>query len=194
VFRPRSVRLRDGRVAVIRRAVARDARAVLAHANAVGRERIYTMTERLRLTERQEWAVFRAADGRAGIYLVATIDGTVCGTATFTRGRVPKMWHVVTLGIALGRTARGVGLGTAMMHAGTDWARSVGVRKMTLGVFATNTRALRLYRGLGYRVEGRLRHQAVVAGRPVDELLMALWLRPFPAAHAGRARPARRPR
>ena len=81
-----------------------------------------------------------------------------------------------------------------MMRAGTDWARSVGARKMTLGVFATNARAIRLYRRLGFRVEGRLRDQAVVEGRPVDELLMALWLRPFPAAHAGRARPTRRPR
>jgi len=181
-------------VAVIRRAVAPDARAVLAHANAVGRERIYTLTERLRLTERQEWAVFRAADGRAGIYLVATIDGAVCGTATFTRGRRPKMCHVVTLGVALGRTARGVGLGTAMMRAGTDWARSVGARKMTLGVFATNARAIRLYRRLGFRVEGRLRDQAVVEGRPVDELLMARWLRPFRGSPSARPGSARRTR
>jgi hypothetical protein len=45
VFRPRSLVLRDGRKARIRRAEARDASAVLAHMSEVAAEGIYLMTE-----------------------------------------------------------------------------------------------------------------------------------------------------
>jgi RimJ/RimL family protein N-acetyltransferase len=62
------------------------------------------------------------------------------------------------------------------MDAGLAWVRTSGVRKLTLGVFATNEVALRLYRRLGFPEEGRLRGQVILDGVPVDEILMALWL------------------
>jgi ribosomal protein S18 acetylase RimI-like enzyme len=87
-----------------------------------------------------------------------------------------KNAHTAQLGVAVRKDARGLGLGTALMKAGIGWARSVGVRKLTLGVFASNDRAVRLYRGLGFVEEGRLRGQVILGGVPVDELLMALWV------------------
>ncbi len=182
MFRQRSVTLRDGRRALIRRAEAHDARAVLDHVNAVAAEGIYLMTERLDLTPKEERAVFRRADGVSMLYLVAVVDGRIVGTATFARGRPSKSRHTASLGLALRRDTRGVGLGTAMMEAGTAWARSAGVRKLTLGVFATNRPALRLYRRLGLLPEGRLRGQVVLRGRFVDEILMARWLGQPPVA------------
>ncbi len=173
VFRPRRVPLSDGRVALIRRARGPDAREVIAHVNAVGAEGIYLMTERLALTPAQERAVFRRADGKVELYLVAVVAGTIAGTANFARGSQTKNRHVANLGVALRKDVRGLGLGTAMMEAGMGWARSVGVRKLTLGVFATNRPARRLYRRLGFTVEGRLRNQVVLRGASVDEILMA---------------------
>jgi len=63
-----------------------------------------------------------------------------------------------------------------MLQTMIAWARSVGIRKLTLGVFASNTPAVALYRKLGFAQEGRSRGQVILRGRPVDELLMALWL------------------
>ncbi len=62
------------------------------------------------------------------------------------------------------------------MRAGIEWARDVGVRRLKLGVFETNERALALYRKLGFVEEGRLKGEVVLDGKPVDEILMALTL------------------
>jgi RimJ/RimL family protein N-acetyltransferase len=170
------VALKDGRTALIRRAKPEDAAAVIAHVNAIGAEGIYIMTEKLRLTRTEERAVFRKADGKSGLFLVAVIDGEIAGSADVARGRQSKNQHTASLGIALRKDARGVGLGLAMMQAMITWARSVRIRKLTLGVFANNIPAVALYRKLGFALEGRLKGQVILRKAPVDELLMALWL------------------
>ena len=177
VFRPREVALKDGRTAVIRRAKPQDAEAVIAHVNAIGAEGIHIMTEQLDLSPKEERAVFRKADAKSGLYIVAVIAGEIVATADITRGRHSKNRHTAELGIALRKDARGAGLGTAMMQTMIEWARSIGVQKILLGVFASNKPALALYRRLGFIQEGRLRGQVKLRGKPVDELLMALWLR-----------------
>jgi RimJ/RimL family protein N-acetyltransferase len=176
VFKPSRVALKDGRTATIRRAAPRDAGGVIAHVNAIGAEGIYIHTERLRLSLNEERAVFRKADGKSSLYIVAVIGGTIVGTADIKRGGLSKNRHTANLGIALRKDARGVGLGLAMMQVMIRWAQSVGVRKLTLAVFASNTRAIGLYRGLGFTQEGRLRKQVILRGKAVDELLMARWL------------------
>lgn len=178
MFRPRTVTLRDGRRALIRRATPRDAEGIIAHVNAIGAERVFIMTETLRYSPREERALLRKwnADRDSELFLVAVGGRTVIGTANFSRGRPSKIRHTANLGVALHKDWRGVGLGRAMMLAGIDWARSVGIRKLTLAVFAGNRRALALYRNLGFVREGRLRGQVILQGRPVDEVLMALWI------------------
>jgi len=176
VFRSTRVRLGDGRIALIRRARPRDAKAVISHVNAVGAERVYLMTERLNVTLKEEKAILRRADGESRLYLVAIVDGKIGGTADFSRGRQSNNRHVASCGIALRRDVRGLGLGKAMMRAGLSWARSVGIRKVTLGVFATNRNARALYRTLGFVREGQLRGQVMLDRKPVDELLLAVWL------------------
>jgi len=179
VFRRRVVTLKDRRTAVIRRARAEDAEEVIAHVNAVGAERVHIMTEVLVKTPKEERALFRRTVGGAGLYLVAVIDGEIVGSSDISRGRQLKNRHTASLGIALRKDARGVGLGLAMMESMIGWARSVGIRKLTLGVFASNTPARALYRRLGFTREGRLKGQVVLRKEPVDELLLALWLRPL---------------
>ncbi|MDE2046596.1 MAG: GNAT family N-acetyltransferase, partial [Thermoplasmata archaeon] len=51
-----------------------------------------------------------------------------------------------------------------------------GIRKLKLRVFATNQRAQKLYRALGFVEEARLRGEVIIEGRVVDDVLMALWL------------------
>lgn len=55
--------------------------------------------------------------------------------------------------IAVIETAEGLGVGSALMRAAEDWARSLGYAKLTLNVFEGNSRARRVYEHFGYRVE-----------------------------------------
>jgi GNAT superfamily N-acetyltransferase len=55
--------------------------------------------------------------------------------------------------IAVTERAEGQGVGAALMLAAEEWARARGYAKLTLNVFAGNTRARDVYERFGYRVE-----------------------------------------
>ena len=59
--------------------------------------------------------------------------------------------HVSDLAVADGADGRGVG--RALMTAGEAWARAQGYTRLTLNVFATNTRARKFYAHLGFGEE-----------------------------------------
>jgi len=176
MFRPQRVKLKDGRAALLRRPRPADAHALIATINAIGAEKVLIMTERLGMTVAQERRFLRSIDPRKVLYLVAEVGGRVVGSADFARGRFSKDAHTVHLGIAIRKEYRGLGIGKAMMEAGIGWARSLGVRKLTLAVFETNEAAIALYRQLGFAEEARLKGQVILRGQPVDEVLMARWL------------------
>jgi RimJ/RimL family protein N-acetyltransferase len=64
---------------------------------------------------------------------------------------------VAELGMMVESTWRGKGVGSALLHAGIDWARSVGAHKVALQHWPTNERATALYEKFGFVEEGRLR-------------------------------------
>jgi [ribosomal protein S5]-alanine N-acetyltransferase len=51
---------------------------------------------------------------------------------------------------------------------------TLNLRRLWLSCYATNDRALRLYRRLGFEVEGRLREHAFIEGQYVDELQLGM--------------------
>jgi len=179
---PRSVRLRDGRAATIRPARPEDAEAWIRNTNAIGAEGIYLMLDRLNRTLEQVRVQFRDANPSSELWLVAEIDGTVVAGANWARGSSAKNAHTASLGVAVRSEYRHLGLGRALMEEGIAWARSVGISKLKLGVFSTNAAAIALYRKLGFEEEGRLRSEVIIAGAPVDEILMSLFLEGRPSA------------
>ena len=176
MFLPHTVALKDGQTALIRQAQPEDAEALIGHANEVGAEEIYIQTEKLDKTVEAEREWIAGFDGRSALLLVALLGEKIVGVADFERGPQVKNSHVAEVGIAIKKEARGQGIGRAMMKEWISWARSIGVRKLFLGVFGTNDRAIALYRSLGFVDEGRLRGQVVLRGEPADVVLMALWL------------------
>jgi RimJ/RimL family protein N-acetyltransferase len=169
-------RLRDGRSARIRRAEPEDADEFIRNFGTIAAEGDLVMSERSTRTVEEVQVQFRDADPQHGLWLVAEVEGRPVGGANFARGRWSKNAHTAELGVALLPEFRGFGLGEAMLQAGIVWARAVGVQKLKLGVFASNERALALYRKMGFAEEGRLKEEVVIRGRRVDEILMALWV------------------
>lgn len=54
--------------------------------------------------------------------------------------------------LAVAQSARGMGVGTALMREAERKARRMGKRFMSLGVIGENTGAIRLYERLGYKI------------------------------------------
>jgi putative acetyltransferase len=87
----------------------------------------------------------------------------------------------MSLGIAVHPDGQGMGLGWALLAALLDYAdRWAQVLRIELHVYADNERAIRLYKSLGFEVEGCLRGDSLRDGEYVDTLCMARW-HPSPA-------------
>ena len=181
---PRPVSLRDGRPALIRSAEPDDAPAVLALSREVACERGWTVFEPDevdadpgRLRERIDGFRSRAD----AVWLVALDEqGRLLGELDCRAGRPRRLRHRARLGVNVGASARGNGVGTALIAATIAWARAhPTIEKLTLGVMAENAPAVALYRSLGFIEEGRrTRELRLGPGRYADDLVMALFVKP----------------
>ena len=170
------LRLKDGRLARIRPATSEDAESITDLVNVVGAERTLVLRERVTWTIEEERRTLSAADGTRSVFFLGEVDGRVCGLINLARGRWVKNAHTAEFGMSCLPDARGLGLGEGLLSRGIEWARSAGVRKLNLEVFASNTRAIALYHKMGFVEEGRRKGEYVLDGESVDGLLMALWL------------------
>ncbi len=185
---PRAFRLRDGRRGIVRRAVVGDAPVLMENLNSIAQEKVYIATDRplTDLGAEEKW--IQSFDGVDRVLYVAEVEGRVVGAADVRSGHFEKEAHVKTLGISIISQYRGMGVGTELMRACIDFCRSAGTEKVCLEVFATNVRAIALYEKLGFATEGVRAEQFKIDGRYVDEVLMALWLRPHgPPRHPSRS-------
>jgi RimJ/RimL family protein N-acetyltransferase len=121
-----------------------------------------------------------AAIARSGTeaVLVARAGDALLGLVTGTRGSHPARNGVVEIGIGVRAGHRGKGIGTALLAAIEQWARTSGCHRLSLHVVTTNTPAIALYRKVGFTSEGLLKATAIMDGHPVDELQMGKLLAP----------------
>ena len=86
--------------------------------------------------------------------------------------------HVGILGILVHPSYRNLGVGRALMEEVIVEAARRGKKKITLSVFHTNPRAIRLYEDLGFEITGRRKRQFNLNGIYIDEVIMENWIAP----------------
>ena len=172
--------LKDGRNLVIREARGEDARAVLEYVEAVSGETDFLTFGRgeFELSEAEEEDYLRGcreADNR--LYILGLIDDRIVSTLTFTGGRRSRVRHSGEFGMSVRRQYWGLGIGSLMIDRLVDWARASGiVKKVNLRVRTDNLRAIALYEGKGFVVEGTLRREILLDGAYFDHHWMGLEL------------------
>lgn len=110
----------------------------------------------------------RAVARDDSVLFLADAGGAVVGSiyASLSGG-------VVDLGMFVAAGHRGGGIGSALLEAVIDWARTQEAHKVSLAVWPTNYPAIGLYARYGFRVEGtRRRHYRRRSG----ELWEAMWM------------------
>ena len=112
---------------------------------------------------------------RAGehLVLVAEADGEVVGNVLVSVDRGVATEHIGVLSITLAEAWRDVGMGTDLVAAAQRWVRERGLRKLSLGVFPDNARAIAVYEKRGFVREGTRRMQYRSGDAFRDEVLMA---------------------
>lgn len=74
----------------------------------------------------------------------------------------------------------GYGIGRNLLKASIDWADANGITKMILsGVLETNEPAIRLYKSLGFEIEGLLKRDRTLSdGKYYSTYMMARYNNP----------------
>jgi RimJ/RimL family protein N-acetyltransferase len=106
--------------------------------------------------------------------LVAEYENNVVGWIVFRSQERMRMHHTGSFAIMLRKEFRNKGIGKLLIHELLSWAEKHPViEKVTLGTFSTNTRAIELYKKLGFIEEGRkIREFKFSNDEYVDDVLM----------------------
>lgn len=125
-----------------------------------------------------------ATESRGHLWLVASTGrepgSEVVGSINFRSEDRKRIEHHGSFGIGNHSSWRGRGVGTALIEALLNWAAADPIiEKVTLGSFANNVKARRLYRRMGFRTEARSKRFFKIApGEYVDDIQMCIYVKP----------------
>lgn len=113
-----------------------------------------------------------------GLFVVMEVDEQIVGHALLEPHKLAVTSHVVVLTLVINEGFQGNGFGRRMMNYLVDWAKqNKNVEKFELHVRSANTRAIELYKSLGFVEEGRKTKQIKIGpGNYMDNIYMALWV------------------
>jgi len=151
--------LDDGRVALVSFVGAKDdTREYLRFINRLIEEKANIVYERkFTLKEEEQWKKKQIESQRkkTGYTMVARISGKIAGTSGANRGNFKERENI-SLGIAIAKEFRGIGLGEALLRLNIRKAKEVfRPKNIFLTVFSTNKIAQSLYSKVGFREVAR---------------------------------------
>jgi RimJ/RimL family protein N-acetyltransferase len=125
--------------------------------------------------KRSAAALARMVMARGLPQFFAVVDGEVVGWCDIVPSSDREVFaHRGTLGIGLLEAYRGRGLGRALIETTVAAAWAFGFRRIELRARADNVRAIRLYKSVGFRLEGLMRRAVSLDGIDYDEVAMAI--------------------
>ncbi len=132
-------------------------------------------TLQLPFPSEESWKERLAKFGDQNIGLVACVEREIVGMLSlWPSSNSPRRKHAAYLGMAVHDKWQSKGVGTALMRAAIDLADNwLDLSRLELTVYTDNEPAMRLYKKLGFVVEGTHRKYAFRDGVYVDAYCMA---------------------
>ena len=150
----REIKLKDGRICILRSGTEADGQAARDNFNLVHAQTDYLLTypEENSFTAFQEAQFLKKkAESSNEIEILAEIDGRVVGMAGIASlGSKEKIRHRAEFGISVDQAYWGLGIGRALTDACIECAKTAGYAQLELEAVAENANALRLYESAGF--------------------------------------------
>lgn len=175
---PKTIQTKTKGTASIRQSQAGDTNAIIQAINAVTAEDKWFMSGGFIPTPPWERALHEPEDYPNYLLLVAEALGEVigwCRVFPYEFGETSR--HVADFGLGLLPDWRDQGIGTALITEAIAWATDQGFEKLTLSVFSTNSRALRVFERAGFACVGTRHKQFKMDDEYADEVLMEKFMK-----------------
>jgi len=172
--------LKNGSELTIRKAVREDAKHLLDYLNTVGGEsdNLLFGAEGLGLTVEQEERYIEGMEASpASAMLVGLIEDKIVSVGSVSAHTRERNCHTCEIGISVLKAFWSVGIGTCLMNEMIGFAKQTNKLKIIhLGVRSDNTRAIALYKKLGFQEIGLYPKFFKIDDEFYDEVLMNLYL------------------
>jgi RimJ/RimL family protein N-acetyltransferase len=104
---------------------------------------------------------------------IAEEDNQLIGYLIAIGGNAKRNKHSAYLVIGVLAQYRGLGIGTQLFEQLEKWAAEHNVHRLELTVVTRNEAGIRLYKKMGFAIEGTKRHSLYIDGNFVDEYYMS---------------------
>ena len=132
-------------------------------------------TLQLPFPSEEAWKERLAKFGERDYGLVACVEGEIVGMLSLQVSTRLRRAHVGDLGMAVHDKWAGKGVGSALIKAAIDLAdKWLNLSRLELTVYTDNEPALRLYKRLGFEIEGVQRNAILLDGTYENLILMAV--------------------
>ena len=158
VFPTKTIRLRDGREAILRAPnPEKDAEAMVQYLKTTAGETNFLLREVEECEiplERERVFLKASVDSETTMMIVRDVEGELAGNCCLSLNTMRRTRHRGDVAIALERRYWGMGLGTAMLRELIGQAKKEGLSQLELEYVEGNERARGLYEKMGFRVTG----------------------------------------
>ncbi|UII54197.1 GNAT family N-acetyltransferase [Cytobacillus spongiae] len=97
------------------------------------------------------------------LFLVVEVNKRIVGFSRCEGNRLKRTSHRVTFGVCVLKEFWGYGMGKNLLKASLQWADDNQIRKVSLEVLETNTKAIKLYQDFGFEIEGTLKNDKLLS-------------------------------
>jgi RimJ/RimL family protein N-acetyltransferase len=171
----KSFKAKDGRRVLLRTPRLEDLDDLLEFINSLVDERAdIARCEKVSREEEKEWLskALEQLEREEIFYMVAEVENKVIANSEIRSHKGGYDSHVGFVGIAIKDGFRGIGIGTEMMSTLIEQAKKIGLKVLVLMAFASNKRAIHVYRKVGFVKTGRIPKRFLRDGRFIDETIM----------------------
>ena len=103
-----------------------------------------------------EKIIYEDTISETSLFLVAEVNSKIVGFSRCKGNNLSRFRHKADLGICILKDYWGYGIGKVLLENIFAWINTVNIKKISLTVVQTNTKAIHLYKKYGFLEEGLL--------------------------------------
>ncbi|WLD94352.1 GNAT family N-acetyltransferase [Alkalihalobacillus sp. AL-G] len=112
------------------------------------------------------------AESTNSLFLVAVADNRIVGFSRCEGNHLKRFSHKVEFGVCVLKDYWGYGIGKNLLIESISWADANGIKKIALDVLETNDKAIKLYKKLGFEIEGQLKKDKILSDDQYYDTIM----------------------